>query len=129
MLSRGGVFYDMKLKEHLWLPFCGFLAGAANGLLGAGGGMLLVPMLTKSDTLTDKEVFPSSVSIILPICIVSLLMSEKIGGVTIPQILPYLIGSTAGGLLCGLTGKKIPTLWLHRLLGVLILWGGMRYLW
>jgi hypothetical protein len=47
----------MKLKEHLWLPFCGFLAGAANGLLGAGGGMLLVPMLTKSDSLTDKEVF------------------------------------------------------------------------
>ena len=129
MLSRGGVYYDMKLKKYLWLPFCGFLAGTANGLLGAGGGMLLVPMLTKSDALTDKEIFPSSVSIILPICIVSLFMSEKANSISFRQLLPYLSGSIAGGLLCGLTAKRIPTLWLHRLLGVLILWGGIRYLW
>ena len=39
-----------------------------------------------------------------------------------------LIGSGAGGILAGFFGSKIPTHWLHRLLGVLILWGGYRYL-
>ena len=43
--------------------------------------------------------------------------------------LPYLLGSALGGSLAGLWGKKIPTRWLHRGLGVLILWGGIRYLW
>jgi Na+/H+ antiporter NhaC len=33
-----------------------------------------------------------------------------------------------GVLLAGIIGKKIPVLWLHRILGVLILWGGIRYL-
>ena len=39
------------------------------------------------------------------------------------------LGSALGGSLAGLWGKKIPTRWLHRGLGVLILWGGIRYLW
>jgi uncharacterized membrane protein YfcA len=42
--------------------------------------------------------------------------------------LPYLIGSALGGILAGLLGKRIPTVWLHRGLGILILWGGYRYL-
>ena len=43
-------------------------------------------------------------------------------------ILPYLIGSAFGGVAAGLWGRKIPTLWLHRFLGAMILWGGVRYL-
>jgi uncharacterized membrane protein YfcA len=42
--------------------------------------------------------------------------------------LPYLLGSAIGGVAAGLWGKKIPVKWLHRLLGALILWGGIRYL-
>ena len=40
----------------------------------------------------------------------------------------YLAGSAAGGLLAGIFGKKIPVLWLHRILGIFILWGGIRNL-
>jgi len=32
------------------------------------------------------------------------------------------------GLLAGKYGERIPAHWLHRGLGVLILWGGIRYL-
>ena len=41
----------------------------------------------------------------------------------------WLIGSTIGGILAGQFGKHIPVKWLHRGLGILILWGGIRYLW
>jgi len=49
-------------------------------------------------------------------------------GISFQASVPYLFGSAAGGFLAGMYGKKIPTKWLHRGLGVLILWGGFRYL-
>lgn len=119
----------VDLKERKWaLPVCGALAGAVNGLFGAGGGMVLVPLLTGLAKLDDEEVFSSSVSIILPICLVSLSYSLYHTAFDWATSVSYLIGSALGGLLAGLLGKRIPTLWLHRLLGILILWGGYRYL-
>lgn len=107
---------------------CGISAGAVNGLFGAGGGMVLVPLLTWLTALPDDQVFPSSVSIILPICLVSLSLTLSQGSVPWDIAIPYLLGSVSGGVLAGLLAKKIPTLWLHRVLGLLILWGGVRYL-
>ena len=118
----------MKPKKLLGNSLAGFGAGAVNGLFGAGGGMVLVPLLTSLTDLNDNEVFPASVSIILPICFVSLSLTIKDSSVTWQQLLPYLVGSVVGGVLAGIFGKRIPTVWLHRILGVLILWGGVRYL-
>lgn len=118
----------MKIKKYLGSGLAGLGAGSVNGLFGAGGGMVLVPLLTTLTKLPDEEVFPSSVSIILPICLVSLTLSWPAGGVDWGYTWPYLAGSALGGIAAGLWGRKIPTKWLHRLLGVLILWGGVRYL-
>ena len=106
----------------------GSIAGFVNGLFGAGGGMLLVPLLTKLTNIDDGDVFPTSVSIILPVCLVSLGFTIAGGSGNTDGVLPYLIGSTLGGVAAGFFGKKIPTLWLHKALGILILWGGIRYL-
>ena len=118
----------MKLKKHLGSGLAGAGAGAVNGLFGAGGGMVLVPLLTKLTKLEDDEVFPSSVVIILPMCFISLFLTFQKGTVPWNQTIPYLLGSCGGGILAGIFAKRIPTLWLHRLLGALIIWGGIRYL-
>lgn len=110
------------------LIFAGALAGAINGLFGAGGGMVLVPLLTRLTPLEDRRTFPASVSIILPVCLISLLIASFAAPIPWQQAFPYLIGSSAGGVLAGIWGKKIPVKWLHRGLGILILWGGIRYL-
>ena len=107
----------------------GMAAGMINGLLGAGGGMVLVPLLTLLTDLDDNMIFPSSISIIAPMCLISLTISAAAGNVPWRDSLPYLLGSGAGGAAAGLWGRKIPILWLHRALGALILWGGARYLW
>ncbi len=116
------------MKPSVKTAIAGALAGAVNGLFGAGGGMVLVPLLTWLSDLQEEEIFPSSVTIILPICIVSLTISALSGPLPLADALPYLLGSIPGGLLAGLTAEKIPVKWLHRGLGILILWGGLRYL-
>lgn len=106
----------------------GACAGAVNGLFGAAGGMILVPMLTAYADLEEEEIFPASIAIILPISLVSLGWSVFRGTVNFSAAIPYLPGSAAGGFAAGKWGRAIPTHWLHRLLGALILWGGIRYL-
>lgn len=118
----------MFLKK-CWGPcFAGFCAGVVNGLFGAGGGMVLVPLLTVLPGLAENEVFPSSVAIILPVCLVSLAFILPGSSFSFSAALPYLVGSFVGGIFSWKLGTKIPTKWLHRLLGLFILWGGIRYL-
>ena len=114
-------------KKKGYMALAGICAGAANGLFGAGGGMLLVPLLTLTD-LKEDAVFPASVSIILPISLISLTLTFPQDGFSVGMAIPYLIAGCIGGILAGIWGRKIPTLWLHRILGALILWGGVRYL-
>lgn len=117
------------MKKKSWgAILAGFCAGSVNGLFGAAGGMVLVPLLTSLTDLKEEEIFPASISIILPICLVSLVWSAMTGTVDFQRALPYLFGSAAGGFLAGKWGQNIPTIWLHRGLGILILWGGIRYL-
>lgn len=118
----------MKLRKHFGMTLSGAAAGAVNGLFGAGGGMVLVPLLTGFTDLEEQEIFPASVSIIFPICLISLSATWVKNSVSMGSALPYLIGSALGGIAAGLLGRKIPTAWLHRILGILILWGGIRYL-
>ena len=106
----------------------GAAAGAINGLLGAGGGMILVPLLNILKCTEEEDVFPTSVSIILPICLVSLAMDPGFHNLPFGVAWPYLLGGIGGGLCAGLADKKIPVKWLHRALGILILVGGIRYL-
>ena len=90
--------------------------------------MVLVPLLVWLTDLDEKEIFPTSVAIILPICIVSLLFSGNWQALSQRNTWLLLAASAAGGIVAGIWGKHIPTVWLHRILGIFILWGGIRYL-
>ena len=119
----------MRYKHTLVWIVCGISAGIINGLFGAGGGMVLVPLLTLLTDIQEEQVFPASICIILPICVVSLSVTSIYSEIPWKQALPYLLGSTLGGIGAGIWGKNIKTSWLHKSLGVMILWGGIRYLW
>ena len=116
------------MKHRIGAVIAGIGAGALNGLLGAGGGMVLAPLLGSLTDLEENKIFPCSVIILFPICILSLLFAEGWQEFSLLNALPYLLGSLLGGIVAGIWGNKIPVLWLHRVLGILIVWGGIRYL-
>jgi len=118
----------MRKYETFGLIIAGLGAGIINGLFGAGGGMVLVPLLGLLTQLEEHEIFASSIAIILPVCIVSIIATAVTGTLFWRESLPYLIGSAAGGFAAGIYGQRIPVKWLHRALGILIIWGGIRYL-
>lgn len=115
-------------RTHWGLILAGLGAGAVNGLFGAGGGMVLIPLLCICTKTADRELFSSCVAVILPMCIISLIASGFTDQIYWKEALPYLPGSALGGFLAVRFGKGIPVSWLHKGLGILILWGGIRYL-
>lgn len=104
----------------------GALAGILNGLFGAGGGLVLVPLLSGWAKLEEKRSFATSVAVILPLSVVSYTLFCLGGGNVWGDALPYLLGGIAGGLLSARLFRNISALWLHRLFGVLILYGGIK---
>ncbi len=116
------------MRKNYGAALAGAAAGLANGLFGAGGGMLLLPLLERLTDLSPRERFATSVCIILPLSLVSAAVYWLRGGAFSGEAVPYLIGGALGGLAAGLLLKRLPTKLLHRVMGVLILWGGLRLL-
>lgn len=115
-------------KKRYGAALSGAAAGVANGLFGAGGGMVLLPLLSRLTELDGHECFASCVCIILPLSLVSAGVYALRGGSFAMESVPYLIGGALGGVIAGLLLKRLPTKWLHRVLGAFILWGGARLL-
>lgn len=106
----------------------GLCAGSVTGLFGAGGGMVLIPLLTVLTDIEDRALFTTSLCVMLPVCLVSIAVTALDNSLPWNAALPYLLAGTLGGILAGFFGKKIPGKWLHRGLGLMIIWGGIRYL-
>lgn len=119
------------MKDAKWFRYTlsGAAAGVINGLFGAGGGMVLVPMLIGFCRMEDKLAFSTAISIILPISLITLFIYSTKGVFPLAEALPYLLGGLIGGVLGGILFKKATPSFLHKFFGVIILWGGLRLIW
>ena len=117
-------------KKPAWLApaIAGGAAGLANGFFGGGGGMILVPLLVRRCGLSQRQAFATSVTIILPLCILSSIIYYFRGGLDLMNALPYLAGGLVGGWVGGKMFKRVNMLWLRRVFALLILYGGVKSL-
>ena len=111
-----------------WLALAGGLAGAVNGIFGGGGGMVLLPMLSRQGNLKGRKAFATSVGIMLPICLASAAVYLLHGQVDWGLAAPYLLGGALGGLIGGWTFGKVPVKFLKVLFALFLLYGAVRYL-
>lgn len=102
----------------------GLITGALNGLLGAGGGMVAVPILKRR--LDTRLAHANSVCIILPISIVSAVNYMCSGRVSIPDAAPYMLWGVLGAILGTILLQKVSAVFLQKLFALLMLWAGFR---
>lgn len=114
------------MKQNTKYAVTGALAGTANGFFGSGGGLFLVPMFTRWLKMEQKTAFATSVAVIFPLSIVSVVVYFFKGGIDFMFALPYLLGGAAGGIISGRIFGKVPVTLLRKVFALLILYGGVK---
>lgn len=111
--------------KKFYLYISAIFAGLINGLLGAGGGMIIVPALLNYK-LDRKQVHANSVCIIFCMCVLSTIIYINSNNVAFQDTIPYLIwgviGSVAGSLLLDRMNPNI----LKKMFGLFSMWAAYR---
>ena len=105
----------------------GFFAGVLNGLLGAGGGIVVVPLLQKIGLTPDKS-HATSIAIILPLCVISAAFYLFYGKVQFTQSLPYLPGGLIGAGFGAWLLPKVPANILRRIFAGVMIYSAIKIL-
>ncbi|MGM9661652.1 MAG: TSUP family transporter [Oscillospiraceae bacterium] len=117
------------MKKRSWrLALAAAAAGTVNGLFGGGGGMALLPLLSREPALEGRALFANSVAIILPLCLVSVAVSACFEPLPLKEALPYLLGGAAGAAVGARLFSKMPPAWLKRLFALFLFYAGVKYL-
>lgn len=87
----------MKKVKKLHILVFGALIGIINGLLGGGGGMIVVPVLTKFFGFNQKEAQATALFVILPISIASSIIYITHNSINFAQSWPAILSIVAGG--------------------------------
>ena len=88
----------LKLKDILLLIGVGLVAGFINGFFGAGGGLLLVPMITFVAKIDVKKAHATTLFCVLFMCLCSSIIYMVKKQVDYMLVLYCLIGGIAGSL-------------------------------
>ncbi len=116
-----------RMKNRLLLGLSGAAVGLVNGALGAGGGMLAVPLLRRAG-LSQNKAHANAVAVILPITVLSAALYLIKGYVKVGQSLAYIPTGLLGAFLGTLILKKISPVWLKRIFGGFMIYAGVRLL-
>ncbi|HWQ50680.1 MAG TPA: TSUP family transporter [Terriglobales bacterium] len=112
------------MKKNKFLP--GFLAGAVNGLIGGGGGLLLVPLLKRMGGLPAKRAHATAVATMACLSAVSLVIYLWSGAVDMSIALPLCIGGAAGGACGALWLRRVPVKMLRTGFALFMIWSAWR---
>ncbi len=128
-LVSNGQKGNIKSKSNkLLYLLTGALAGIANGLFGGGGGMIVVPLLSRFLKMESKKAHATAILIILPMSILSSLLysSGKTMG-AMPTIFTA-VGVTIGGAFGALVLSKLSSKWICIIFSIVMAIAGVKML-
>lgn len=118
----------MEIKNKKILPLIfGGLIGLVNGLFGAGGGMVAVPLLKRMG-FSQTDAHANAVAVILPITVVSAVLYIIRDYVEISDALIYIPTGIIGSVLGTFILKKISPFYLKKIFGFFMIYAGVRLL-
>lgn len=103
------------------LAVTGIVCGLVNGLFGSGGGVISVLALERFCKIEKKKTHATTVVVILALSVVSIFFYYKNGFEDIPLALKAAGGGIIGGILGAKLLDKMPTKWIGRVFGVVMI--------
>ena len=112
----------------IFVGILGLLSGGINGLLGAGGGILVVYALNyalKNTEHDNRDVFANALCVMVHVSCVSCARYAFAGNLSVDGFAIYAIPAIAGGVLGGFLLSKLNTAFLKKLFAALVIWSGV----
>ena len=120
---------ENKQKSNVFIKLItGAIIGFVNGFCGGGGGMICVPLLCKVIGLEEKKSHATTLLIMLPLSIASLVVYVVGKSMLWVDSLKIGIGFVLGGVIGALLLKKISNAWLCAIFSLVIIFGGVKLL-
>ena len=119
------------LKKTLPVCLLGLVAGLINGLLGAGGGIVIVLGLKKrleKERGDTRSLYTSALAVMLPLSLVSVWRYARAGQISTARISAFLLPALLGGALGALLLRRFSPRVLSRLFSALVLMSGILLL-
>ena len=111
---RISAYFSGVLPPLCLLLIGGFLAGFCNGLLGAGGGIILVLVFSRlfgKDTEARRSIYANALLVMLPLSCLTLFRYLRAGALTEELTSPngnsIVLGAILGGILGGVVLGKL----------------------
>ena len=116
-------------KAFLIFTLICLAAGFLNGLLGAGGGILLVWAFSsyRKDPQSDgvRDIFAATLAAVIPITALSACLYGTVSAADMSEMAQLILPAMAGGVIGALLLGKIPTAVLKKIFAVLVLYSGI----
>ncbi len=117
-----------SLKDFILLILGGLAAGFSNGLLGAGGGVITVFVLSYAcaDILEDRrDVFSNAIAVMLPISVVSAVFYATSGKTVLQGFSLFIIPAVLGGIFGGFLLRKTNPYLLKKIFAAIVIISGV----
>lgn len=119
---------NINMKKKILTSVIAFLSGTITGMFGAGGGLILIPLLSLYLNVEEKKTRATTIYIILFYSIVALIFYFKENNTNWSIAIQCIIGGILGSYIGSKILKKINNVVLIILFIVLLVYSGIRFI-
>ncbi|MEP7104281.1 MAG: sulfite exporter TauE/SafE family protein [Chloroflexota bacterium] len=114
------------MLRDLVTVLAGLLVGVASGILGVGGGILFVPLMTIGFGMPQHLAQGTSLAAIIPTSVVGAVTHDRRANVLRWAALLIALGAVAGAVIGALIALRLPRELLARAFAVMLLFAAYR---
>lgn len=114
-----------KIKQTIELFFVGVVSGVINGFFGAGGGLIIVPMLKQLKMTNSKVVHATTLGCVLFMCAASSVVYFFKGIIDFKLVLFCLIGSLIGSFFATKLLKNLKNTYIDLIFSFVLIIAGV----
>ena len=103
--------------------------GVLSGLLGVGGGIFLVPILTSWFAVDQHLAHGTSLAVVVPTAIMGATVYSLHGTIDAALAAKLAVGGVIGAAIGSRLMKHIPAAQLKRMFGIMLILVGIRMVW